>query len=103
MRYFFVQYIRKPNGQMDEIVSVSNKIKQKDYQSQSVILDFQTRTVIQASVAGVKAPKDFGRIKDYYRHHYMKLIDQMEGANMTGEVMLATTDPLDPNTAQVSN
>lgn len=93
MRYFFVQYIKKPNGQMDEIVSVSNKIKRKDYQSQSVILDFHTRTVIQASVAGVLAPKDFGRIKDYYRQHYMNLIDQMEGANMTGEVTFAVPDP----------
>lgn len=80
---------------MDEVVSVANKIRTKDYQSQSVILDFQTRTVIQASVAGVTAPKDFGRIKDYYRQHYTRLIDQIEGANMTGEVTFATQDPLD--------
>lgn len=95
MRYFFVRYIKKPNGQMDEIVSVANKIKRSDYQSQSVILDFKTRTVIQAAVAGVVAPKDFGRIKDYYRRHYMKLIDQMEGANMTGEVTFAINNPSD--------
>lgn len=88
---------------MDEIVSVANKIKRSDYQSQSVILDFKTRMVIQAAVAGVTAPKDFGRIKDYYRQHYMRLIDQMEGANMTGEVMFAVEDPLDTNTKTVSS
>lgn len=82
---------------MDEIVSVANKIKRKDYQSQSVILDFKTRTVIQASVDGVTAPKDFGRIKDYYREHYMRVIDQLEGDNAHGVVTFAVTDPLDPN------
>lgn len=103
MRYLFVQYIKRPNGQMDEIVSVSKKIKRKDYQCQSVILDFKTRTVVQASVNGVKAPKDFGRIKDYYRQHYMSVIDQLEGANATGEVTFAIQDPLDANTAPGSN
>lgn len=88
---------------MDEIVSVANKIKRRDYQSQSVILDFHTRAVIQASVAGVVAPKDFGRIKDYYRQHYMRLIDQMESANMSGEITFATHDSLDPNTKTGSN
>lgn len=94
MRYFCVQYIKKPNGQFDEIVTVANKLKRRDYQSQGVILDFKTRTVILASVAGITAPKDFGRLKDFYRQHYMRLIDQMEGANMSGEVTFAVQDPL---------
>ena len=78
MRYFLVKYSKKPTGQMDEVVSVSKKIKLRDSQSSAVILDFKTRQVIQASMDGVTVPKDWNRIRDFYHQHYARLIEDIE-------------------------
>jgi hypothetical protein len=78
MRYFLVKYSRKPTGQMDEIVSVSKRLRTKDYQLSAVILDFQSRQVIQASMDGVTVPKDWNRIRDFYHQHYARLIEDLE-------------------------
>ena len=78
MRYFLVKYSKKPTGQMDEVVSVSKKIKLRDSQSSSVILDFKTRQVVQASMDGVTVPKDWNRIRDFYHQHYARLIEDLE-------------------------
>jgi hypothetical protein len=63
---------------MDEIVSVSKKIKLSDSQSCSVILDFKTQQVVQASMDGVTVPKDWNRIRDFYHQHYARLIEDLE-------------------------
>jgi len=85
MRYFIVKYVKRAikKGhtilpQMDEIVSVSKKIKLNDSQTAAVILDFQTGTVIQATMDGVTVPKDFVKIRDFYQQHYKRLIDDLE-------------------------
>jgi hypothetical protein len=78
MRYFLVKYSRKPTGQMDETISVSKRLRTKDYQTSAVILDFQSRQVIQASMDGVTVPKDWNRIRDFYHQHYAKLIEDLE-------------------------
>jgi len=78
MRYFIVRYLKKASGQMDEVVSVSKKIKLQDYQSSAVILDFKTRQVVQASMDGVTVPRDWSRIRDFYHQHYARLIEDLE-------------------------
>jgi hypothetical protein len=78
MRYFLVKYSKKPTGQMDEVVSVSKKIKLRDFQSSAVILDFKTRQVVQASMDGVTVPRDWNRIRDFYHQHYSRLIEDLE-------------------------
>jgi hypothetical protein len=40
MRYFLVSYLKQANGQMDEVVSVSARLKLRDRQTAAVILDF---------------------------------------------------------------
>ena len=39
MRYFIVSYYTKPNGQIDEVVAVSQNLNTNDLQTASVILD----------------------------------------------------------------
>lgn len=63
---------------MDEVVSVSKKLKLKDLQSASVILDFQKGQVVQATMDGITVPKDFVKIRDFYQQHYRRLIDDLE-------------------------
>jgi hypothetical protein len=78
MRYFIVKYIKKPNGQMDEIVGVSKKLKTRDLQSSSVILDFQTQTVLLSTLDGKTVPKDWWKIRDFYHQHYKRMIEDLE-------------------------
>jgi len=63
---------------MDEVISVSKKIKLRDSQSSAVILDFKTRQVVQASMDGVTVPRDWTRIRDFYHQHYARLIEDLE-------------------------
>ena len=92
MRYFLVKYSQKPTGQMDEVVSVSKKIKLRDSQSSAVILDFKTRQVIQASMDGVTVPKDWNRIRDFYHQHYSRLIEDLEAVY----TLITDKDPVSP-------
>jgi hypothetical protein len=78
MRYLIINYYRKPSGQMDEVVSIAKRIKNRDIQSAAVILDFETRTVVKCSMDGVVVPKDWQRIRDFYHQHYSQVIDDLE-------------------------
>lgn len=100
MRYFCVKYVRKPNGQMDEIVSVLKKLKLRDLQTCAVILDFHTQQVIQASMDGTTLPKNWWRIRDFYHQHYKKIIEDLESFH---GLKIIAADALDSNREPVSN
>lgn len=78
MRYLIINYYRRPNGQMDEVVSIARRTKNRDIQSAAVILDFETRSVVKCSMDGVVVPKDWNRIRDFYYQHYSQVIDDLE-------------------------
>jgi hypothetical protein len=78
MRYLIINYYRRPNGQMDEVVTVARRIRPRDIQSAAVILDFQTRSVVKCSMDGVVVPKDWQRIRDFYHQHYSQVIEDLE-------------------------
>jgi len=78
MRYLIINYYRRANGQMDEVVTVAKRTKNRDIQSAAVILDFQTRCVVKCSMDGVVVPKDWLRIRDFYHQHYSQVIDDLE-------------------------
>lgn len=104
MRYFIVKYVTrmvrkgfKMEPQMDEIISVSKKLKMNDYQTSAVILDFKTGRVVQASMNGVTLPKDFLKIRDYYQKHYDRVIQDLEsvyGRFELGEPIIPGLDDL---------
>ena len=78
MRYLIINYYRKPNGQMDEVVSLAKRTRPRDLQSAAVILDFKTQSVVKCSMDGVVVPKDWHRIRDFYHQHYSRIIDDLE-------------------------
>jgi hypothetical protein len=82
MRYMIINYYRRPNGQMDEVVTVAKRTKTRDIQSAAVILDFQTRSVVKCSMDGVVVPKNWDRIRDFYHQHYSQIIDDLENAHI---------------------
>lgn len=81
MRYFLITYIRKPDGQLDECTEVSRRIRPKDLQMCSVILDFQDQKVVIASLNGVVVPKVWERVVEYYRPYYKDIFESLETAH----------------------
>lgn len=96
MRYLIVRYLKKPNGQMDELVAVSKKIKLSDAACAAVILDYKLRRVEKAHLDGNTVPRDFERISAFYRQHYPSVIKQLEA-------MHAPPAPVTPDKAPISS
>jgi hypothetical protein len=85
MRYMIITYMtrardRGQKTQQDEVVEVVKRVRPRDLDSASVILDFASRSVLKSSVGDQIAPRDFQRIRDYYHQHYADIIDQLEKA-----------------------
>jgi hypothetical protein len=70
-------YYKKPNGQMDEVLTLEKRLKTRDLQTGSVVLDFRDRKVVKASMNGTSVPKDFDRIVSFYHQHYANVIDRL--------------------------
>jgi hypothetical protein len=77
MRYLLLTYYRKPTGQIDEAMTLSRRLKQRDLQTANVILDFETQTVVKCSMDGVVVPKDWDHIVSYYYQHYSATIERL--------------------------
>jgi len=77
MRYLLLTYYTKPNGKIDEAMTVSRNLKTRDHQTCSVILDFKQLKVIKASMDGTQVPRDWDRIVGYYHQHYASTIERL--------------------------
>ena len=70
-------YYTKPNGKIDESMTVSRRIKPIDLQTANVILDFKKLEVVKASMNGTVVPRDWDRIVSYYHQHYASTIERL--------------------------
>ena len=77
MRYLLLTYYTKPNGQIDEALTVANKIKTRDHQIVNVILDFKELKVVKASMNNTTVPKDWNRIVGYYYPFYPAIMERL--------------------------
>lgn len=96
MRYMILTYYKKANGQIDEVVAVSKKIKKSDVQTASIILDFQNRVVVMATMKDAKISKDWDTITEYYYKHYPAVIERLYNENGY-EIEKQTPAPTDTN------
>ena len=46
MRYLILTYYKKANGQTDEVMTVTTRLKTSDIQTASVILDFKKLSIL---------------------------------------------------------
>ena len=95
MRYFIVTYYTRPDGKVDESTEVSKRVRTRDIQSASVILDFKTCSVVKSSMGGVVVPRDFQKIVSFYHQHYANIIERLfreNGYEVTVEKP-GSTDP----------
>ena len=77
MRYLIITYVKRPNGQMDENTEVAKRVKPRDLQTASVILDFKTLSVVKCSLNGTTVPRNWDRIVAYYYQHYRAVIERL--------------------------
>jgi len=86
MRYLLITFMRKPGGQIDELVAVSKKIKPADLQTCNVIIDYAKKKVDKCVIEGKVVDTDFDRMNTYYKKVYTNLIEQLEKeASITAE------------------
>ena len=77
MRYLILTYYAKPNGQIDESMTVARNLKNRDRQEASVILDFKLQQVQKCTLNGVLVPKDWDKVVSYYYQHYANIIERL--------------------------
>lgn len=81
MKYLFIQFLRKPNGQIDEQVSIGKKVKSSDIQTCNVILNYAEKKVEKCVIEGKVLDTDWDKMNNYYKKIYPNLITQLEKAN----------------------
>jgi hypothetical protein len=77
MRYLLLTYYYQANGKIDEGMTVTTKVRTKDWQTASVILDFKEQKVLKASLRDNTIPKDWERIVGYYYPFYTKIMERL--------------------------
>jgi hypothetical protein len=78
MRYLLISFMRKENGQIDEMVSVSKRVRTSDMNSQNVIIDFADKKVVKCVIEGKKHDTTFELMQQYYARVYPTLVEQLE-------------------------
>ena len=81
MRYLLITYVKRPKGNIDEVMSVSKNVRSRDLQTCNVILDFKRLEVVKATMDGTTIPKDFNRVVEYYYQYYQSTIDRLFAEN----------------------
>ena len=81
MRYLLITYVKRPKGNIDEVMSVSKNVRSRDLQTCNVILDFKKLEVVKATMDGTTIPKDFNRVVEYYYQYYQSTIDRLFAEN----------------------
>lgn len=78
MRYLLISFLRKVGGQIDEMVSVSKRVKTSDMNSCNVIIDFADKKVLKSVIEGKNHETTFEKLRDYYARVYPNLVEQLE-------------------------
>lgn len=78
MRYLLVSFLRKRAGQIDEMVSVTKRVRTSDMNNANVILDFADKKVVKCIIENKEHDTTFEKMRDYYARIYPNLVDQLE-------------------------
>jgi hypothetical protein len=78
MRYLLITFLRKPNGQIDEQVTVSKRVKPADLQTCNLILDYAKKKIDKCVIEGQALNQDWDKMHLYYQRIYPALIAQLE-------------------------
>jgi len=85
VRYLLIVFVRKPNGQIDEQISISKRLRTSDLQTCNVILDYSKKKVQKCVIEGNVVDTEWDKLNEYYKRVYPTLIDQLEKNNTESE------------------
>ena len=85
MRSLLIVFVRKANGQIDEQVSISKRLRTSDLQSCNVIMDYGKQKVQKCVIEGKVVETDWEKLNEYYKKVYPTLIDQLVKSNTESE------------------
>jgi hypothetical protein len=77
MRYLLFSYYTKPNGQIDEVMTIAKRLKTKDWQMSKLILDFKEQRVLLCNLTDNTDNKDWDTIVSYYYKYYANTIERL--------------------------
>jgi hypothetical protein len=77
MRYLLLTYFYQANGKIDEGMTVTTRVRTRDWQTANVILDFKEQKVLKASLRDATIPKDWDRIVGYYYPFYATIMERL--------------------------
>jgi len=86
VRYLLIIFVRKPNGQIDEQVSIAKRVRTSDLQMCNVIMDYGKKKVEKCVIEGKVVDTDWDKLNDYYKRIYPTLVDQLEKSNTESEI-----------------
>jgi hypothetical protein len=66
------------NGQIDEMVNVSKRVRTSDINNANVILDFADKKIDKCVIEGKQHDSTFEQMRDYYFKVYPQLVEQLE-------------------------
>jgi hypothetical protein len=70
-------YFYQASGKIDEGMTVATRVRTKDWQTASVILDFKELKVLKAALRDTTIPKDWERIVGYYYPFYTNIMERL--------------------------
>ena len=70
-------YFKQASGKIDEVMSLSTRVKPKDLQTASIILDFRDQVVLKCVIDGKVMPKEWNTIVAYYYEHYKAIMERL--------------------------
>ena len=94
MRYLVLTYYRKPNGQIDESMSVAKNLKKRDWQMANLILDFKDQKVVLGSLEGKEVVRDWDTVVSYYYQYYANTIERLFTENGHPNEFINKTEPV---------
>lgn len=77
MRYLLLTFYTKPDGKIDEAMTVTKKLKTRDWQTCNIIMDFKDQVIVKCVVAGVVQDKNWDKIVGYYYPFYTKIMERL--------------------------
>jgi hypothetical protein len=96
MRYMTLTYFKRASGKIDEVMAVANRVKPRDLQTASIILDFQDQVVLKCVIDGKSMPKEWDTIVSYYYKHYQATMERLFKEN-GHELEMEESGSIDPN------
>jgi len=91
MRYLVITYVKKPNGKIDEVMTVTKNLRKNDITMANIIMDFKLRKLERCIVDRKKVDTTWDITYAYYKELYPSTVDRLAAENgWSGEIISPT-------------